>query len=376
MTSVPLSAVLRILADEYGVSVIVEEGLDERPVTMDLDQVPVSAVMESLGRRYGADAVQRAGLWYLGQVDQRDRALMVTRLGRYSVEQGLDLVKVMLSESGDVVVTPSGTAIIADQPGVLRQVSDALEELSAVRVPTWVVQLYLVSLDVGKTREFGFDVDQALSVSGQFHRGSFSSDHQGLLSGSLSALLRLGREQSAAHIETRPLLVLRSGERSQIRQGLDIPVPRRSVSDQGTVTVVGYDMIETGLALDVSLAEIDEKQASIRIHVSSSDVVALVGDEVPQVSTAQLHTSLDVVSGGVYLAGQVERSSQRGTASGPLIPTIATASDTQHTLQVWLRCHRLSTPESSSVLASARIMEPSDVTDVQSDQAGTVRSTE
>lgn len=343
----PLVQFCRWLSNEAGVSIVVEQRLDSQLLTVDVVDQTVSETLNVVARRLGVEVTQAGRLYFVGQLKPEDRGVLVRRVRRLSDEQLRNCLSVLRSDNGDAVAFPDGLVVVADRVEVLARVDDLLSQVEAADSATWVLQLHLVSLEDAALRDLGFDAVPALEVSATFAAASSTGITAaplglGSLRGGLDSILRSAHEDRRVQVVAQPMFLLGDGETSEHVRGQRVPIPKRAVSDQGTVTTQGFEYVQTGLVCKVSLREVRAESARLSLDVSMSDVVRLV-ENAPITREDRYTTTAEVQSGGVYLVGSLVRQSDNDKTLGGFQRRYAQdRSDT--VLQVWAQAFRVGQP--------------------------------
>lgn len=339
----PLQPFLRWLTNEAGVSVVASESLDGHLISIEVQDAAVSDVLALVSRRLGVQLTTKGGAFFLGDLRPEDRGVLVRKVRRLTGQDLAWAVETLLSEFGRSRAYPDGLVVVSDRVEVLGRVSELLDSVEAAPSDTWVVQLFLIQSNEGDEGEFGVDVRPVADLSASFLAASSLGDVQsaGSVAGSLSALLRASRTQTGLEVIADPLLLILDGSSGEFADGQRVPIARRSVSDQGTVTVSGFDFVQTGLQVKVNLREVGLNAARLGIDVELSDIVGFVADEAPITSRRALQCELVARSSGVYLVGSLRRDESRSTVDG--IAGLVSAWDRDRSsVQVWLKAFRIS----------------------------------
>jgi Flp pilus assembly secretin CpaC len=328
---------------------VVEQRLDQLPVTIDVIEQDTSSVLASVARRLGVEVTRQGQLYYMGTLRREDRGLLVRRVRRLKSDEITNAVKVLQSDQGATVAFSDGLLVVGDRVDVLRRITQLLDDVEATDNATWVVQLYLVSFEEARLADFGFDVSPAIDVAVSFASGSTalqSAATAANLHAGIGAVLRAAASHEGVEVVAQPLFVLGDGETAAFSRGEKIPIPRRSVSDQGTVTTTGFETVQTGLQVSATVRELRESATRLSVDVSMSDVARTVeadGVSAPVIKADTYKTQSEVISGGVYLLGSVERAGVTRSAAWPLRLGQKHQASNQ-VLQIWARAYRIAGP--------------------------------
>lgn len=369
----PLTDFLRVLAARNGISVIWAEGLDRRLVSVEAVGVPVNEVFEGLARRFGV-SVQRVGQsWYVGEFRNEDRATLVRKTVRLSPDDVSSAVGVVLGETGRVKCFKDGLCIVSAPAESCRRIAAVFDEIEAARCDSWVVQLYLFSCSHEATHDLGLDTSALIDLSYTFAKKSLavaSSSSSGAtpiatplngshLASSFGAVMKAAATRSDVSLVGKPLFVLGDGETSSFVSGISVPVPKKTVSDQGTVTTSGYDMVQSGLSSDVSLREGPHGTAMLTAHISLGQITGYV-ESVPIQAKNEFSTSAVVASSGVYLLGALDEDDATIGATGlaERLLSHSTKDVKRSQIQIWARLYRIAAPMKMSRMTMVEARDP------------------
>ena len=254
---------LRYVANATSLSVVAEQSLDDKHVTVNVRDVPIDDVLQAVARRLGVQLTKAGSVYYLGVLRAEDRGVLVRRVPRLSSDDLKGAVTTLLSEFGRVSAYPDGLVVVGDRVEVIQRVSEMLDRVEKAGSETWVVQLYVLEKNSSDTSDIGVDIVPAaeLAASLATASGSFTHPLTGKASASLDATLRAALAKSRAKIVTSPMFLLADGGQTKFTSGKQILVPRRNVSNQGTVTTVGYDTFQAGTSIVVRVRELDHIRA-------------------------------------------------------------------------------------------------------------------
>lgn len=338
----PLVAFARMIADQANVSVVVAARLDERPVTVEVKGVSVGAVLSLVARRLGVELTYSGGAYFIGELRPEDRGVYVRRVRRLDQVGLQGAVETLLSTNGRVQAYEDGLVVVGDRVEVLHRVADLLDQVESAGADSWVVQVHMIASRESDLREFGLDTVPALDVAATYATASngASPGLDAALSGSLTAMLRAERTQENVELVTAPLFVLIDGGRATLADGDELRIPQFSISDFGTQTVTGFEIVQTGLSMEVGLRDLGDARARVELRTSISEVVGFVEDTLPTINTQRYETNAVIRAGGVYLLGSLQRRGRRSGVDGPFASVQRSEAD-DRTLFIWLRAYRI-----------------------------------
>lgn len=339
--AVPLLDFAKQVADQAGISVVVEESLDEREVSLEVRELPVERVLALVARRLGVELTGGGAVWYVGRLRPEDRGVLVRRVARLDAEGLRNACESLVSSNGRVQAFPDGLVIVADRVDVLERVKELLHELELAPADCWVIQLHLVGVREAELESFGLDGVPTFDAAATFAESSAGGP--GLTwsaAAGLSAVLVAAKTDEGVALVAAPLFVLRDGAKGRMADGDELRLARKTVSDQGTVTTTGFDTVQTGLEVDVEVRDLGQGRARLGLSTSLSTVVAIGAEGQPTINRQAFRTEAVVASGGVYLLGALERSQVAESVSGPLWARLESSS-TQRSVLLWARVARV-----------------------------------
>lgn len=356
----PLREFVRQVSNLTGVSIVIDQALDEQPVTVEVVDQSVDQVLSMVARRLSVQATRSGSMYFLGTLRKEDRGILVRRVRRLSQDEISLAVHTLLSDHGATASFGDGLVVIGDRVEVLARVDDLLNQVEAAESSTWVVQLYLVSLADRDLHDLGIDGTPALDLSVAFagassQLGGFSIAPQHHLSAGLQALLRAAKSQQNVGLIAEPLFYLADGEKARLVRGDRVPIPVREqfAANGATTSTTTYTMTQTGLILNVQLRELSSSSAALTVHTELSEITGYVDDVAPITTTEEYETRANVSSGGVFLVGAIERSQVEKKRSVGL-RFGETSSAERRLLQIWCRAVRVGSPSVAAGTATER----------------------
>jgi type II secretory pathway component GspD/PulD (secretin) len=352
VSGIELSVVLRSIADQSKVSVMAQEGLEKLQCYLDVQQQPVDQVLQALARRLGVQLSQQGEIFFLGNLRAEDRGVLVRRATRLSPDDLKRAVSVVLSKDGKVETYPDGVVVVGDVQTVLEKVAQLIDSVEQVPVTTWIMQLYIVSISQQKLMDIGMDTQLTGQLSASIMVDKFNPIHDVMTkqaSAALTSVLSLTRDTQDGSLVASPTFLLIDGEHGKFRSGQQVVIPRKAVTDQGTVTTTGYDIIPVGTSIDVGLRELGNNTARLTFDISIDRIQSLT-ETYPQIAGDKFTTTANLADSGTYLIGSIERSSKSTGKRGPLITTLMHKESSSQQLQVWAQIYRIGGPIPERIL--------------------------
>jgi len=104
---------------------------------------------------------------------------------------------------------------------------------------------------------------------------------------------------------------------------------------------VGYDSFQAGTTVLIKVRELDRVKAAVTLSLTFSTLEGYTADGVaPIIDPTGLECTVNVVAGGVYLAGVFDQVSATSSLSGPLSLGAKKVKET-HRFEVWMRTYRI-----------------------------------
>ncbi len=327
---------LRYMVDQANVSIVCDQALDNQPVNINVVDTEVRDVLSSVARRYGVDITEQGNVFYIGTLKPQDRAILVRKVKRLTADEITKMVETLASEVGRVAASSDGLVVVGDRVRVLQNISSMFTQVEQAQTNTWVLQMYLISGSSNTARELGFDTTATMDIAATMANTKSKIDSLGVF----NAILKSARSTSRYDVMAEPMMLITDGGESSIQDGETIPIPRRTVSDSGTVNTTGYDYVKTGIVVNTSLREMSTRSATCSVEIEMTQVTSYV-DSAPVTSGQTFKTTAVLESGGTYLLGSLSRSSLNRDRGGAFVNTFKSTKDNAANIEIWLRCYRI-----------------------------------
>lgn len=298
----PVSS-LRVYLDAVGITAAFSPDDLKRHVVLRWVDMPATELLSRVAGQLGPgyEVVDRGGVWYVGVPGEGDQ---VARVFRVAGASGADFADVLRAagSTGCRVAAVGDAVVVRDTAAHMRAIEDAYRSLMGVR-RQWLVEVRFVELSERGAEALGVDwsvagsvvVDASAAASGLSAWGALASiDLEGLLKA----------EQSRGDVSLLSISRLHvvEGEDARLQVGDTVPIPRRTVSDSGTVTSAGYDTIDSGILLTVSVRAVSGDAVRLSLVPEISQITGYV-DGVPILSRRRIESAAVVQSGGVVVLG-------------------------------------------------------------------------
>ncbi len=335
-----LKMFLRWLSNESGISVVCQGDLDEKPVSVEVRDQSVSDILGVVARRLGVQVTKTGNLYFLGTLQPEDRGVLVRVVKRMRAADLQQAISSLLSQHGRAVAYDDGLVVIGDTVEVLRRVAEMLDGIDSAPSNSWVVQMFIVDLRDELSETFGVDASLDGELALNLAESTRSGNSYAAANGVLNAIIKADRQRSNISTIARPMFVLMDGSSSKFTSGQRVPIPKKVVSDNGTVSTSGFEYIQTGLDFNCSVRESTADSCKLGIDISMSSVTGYVENSAPITNTQNFATTAFVKTGGVYLLGSIKKASQSTTNSG-IFGTMQGQTDNQGTVQIWAKCYKV-----------------------------------
>lgn len=330
----PLPHFCRIISDSFNVGIVFSENLNDKTISAEFKSSDIDTVFTLLSRQLGVELVQLGNTYYLGTPKDEDRSIFIKKVLSYDNSDLDQIISTLISSSGRGKVLSGKIVVITDKDFVIRRIVESFEKLEKLHQSCWIVQLYFLVLRKDALAEGGLSMSTSGTISYNIAESSIDVKDfkiEGLFSGLLSS--------SYADLFASPMFVLRDGVIGKWSDGQRVPIPKRSVSDYGTVTTTGFEYINTGLEVQASCKEITNG-ASLKLDISMSDIQSYV-DGNPLTSQTKVNIDLDLVPNKIYLLSELQRYSlldrEEKTA-------LFSRNKGKSIIQVWGRVYKINLP--------------------------------
>lgn len=333
----------RLVSDETGSSVIYSKELDTATVTGEWNDRPVPEVMRDVARALSTSVREHGSVYFFGQAKPEDRAHLVTRIRRMEKAAIQEAIALFQGGQGRAAVHNDGLVIVVDTVEVLEQMATAFALVENQDSAVWIVQLTLVGWSREAAQEFGVDVEPAarVAVGAAMSANGLTPTITG--TASLDAILRLANNRDDVAVVASPMLCINDGEAAQFVQGDKVPYQTTTIDADTNVSTISYQMIQTGLTVDVKLREQSKSSARLDLQVKLSDIKAAPADRPPTTGEESLQTISIVEAGGVYLLGSMARE-RRSQADAIGWQTGQYEKLNSQVVQVWCEAFRVGGP--------------------------------
>lgn len=304
-----MAAAVREVGRQVGVSVSLPPNVGEDPVSVAFDDVDGEAALRRLGGELGlVPRLTGDNVSFVSAADSRER-FAVLRSGFMDPLQAAESVRQVVGEGAKVENFGDSLLVVGTADAVER--AERFAEQLKAGPDGWELEVRVVRVNESFRRELGVQWTVAGRAGAEFGAaggtefpGSVTTYIGLRAAATVEAVGRAIESGSGARLLTSaPLFVLEGGE-GTLSQGDRVPVPRRVVSPQGTVSTEGYDYVDTGFQVTVKAKRVP---GGVRLELapSLSGVKGYV-EEAPIVTRAEVRGSAVVKSGEWCILGGLD----------------------------------------------------------------------
>ncbi|MBS1368438.1 MAG: hypothetical protein HPZ91_00645 [Lentisphaeria bacterium] len=330
----PLSLFCRILSDKYDIGMVFSHDLAERQITAEFKRTDLQSVLNVVSRQIGVDIVRVGNTYFIGALRPEDRGVLVRRIMGYDQQSLNSIVTPMLSQTGKAQVMSNGVLVATDHESVLRRLVEMCDYLDTVYPGSWIVQLYFVSLRKDAMLEAGFDTKSSGSISYDIANSKIDLNDI-----KLEGLFSFGANSNFTDVFAAPMMVIRDGSTGSWRDGERVPIPKKTVSNEGTVSTTGFEYIDTGFILNATVRE-SRRGGIIKLDITQSQIKSYV-EYSPVTAETKFTLECDLVPGKIYLLGELSTfkliDQQQNVA-------VFSADRGKTSMQIWCKLYRVSEP--------------------------------
>jgi type II secretory pathway component GspD/PulD (secretin) len=321
--------VLTDVTSQLGLSCVIPEGLGS--VTVNFDDVNGESAIREICRQLNLGVRLEDKVLILTQGEGRSEAFGVFYRGQDLPDELADVGRTVVGKGVSVKRIGERVVVSGEQEDVERM-ANLLSHLRAAASDTWMLDVALVSLGKSVRRDAGLDWTVGGGAGVDMSAGTGRLDISGPVFGaraaaSVAVVLRAVEEGREASTVTRGTLLLVEGQKASLQQGESVPLPRRSISPEGVVTVVGYDNIQTGFNLEAEAHRV-EGGVSLKLRPRLSGVTGFQGEQ-PIIAERTCESTVELKSGEwIVISGLDDSSDSRSYTGLPRVSrTRLTAAD-------------------------------------------------
>lgn len=330
---------VRWFSDNSNYAVVYDIRADSLTVSGEWKDAKASDILKSVSRRLGLELVREGDTYFIGQLKPEDRGILVKYMKGYSQDELKQAITVLMSEFGRSSVYKNGLCVVSDKESVLTKVSELFSQIESIKEHSWIVQLYFIGIRRDSLYNMGVDVkpsgELAYKIAGANGGGAQDLNYES----EIKNVFKASMSNTFADMRGCPMFIMRDGSKGKWLDGQKLPIPTKTVSEYGVVTTTGYQYLEVGTSVNISI-----RQASggsvMTIDISDSRVTGYT-DLAPEIATVNLSSEMLLESNKIYLIGEMNILE---TINGVKAFGLFDKDNSGHILQVWARVYEIYPP--------------------------------
>lgn len=296
---IPFSVFARVMSDTFNIGLVFSEKLFQKTITAEFKETGLEDVLNVVSRQLNTDVVHVGNTYFVGKLRPEDRGILVRKVIGYTNKELQDTVRSSLSQYGKLAVVGSGIVTAVDQPSVLTRVVSLLDSLDRFDNPAWIIQLAFLIIQRDALIEAGAKIATSGTISYNVQDNQFQ-----LKDLNIDGIVNTALQSSFADVHSSPMLLCREGSKSTWKFGKRVPIPKKSTSNYGVVTVTGYDYLDVGFTVSAQV-EPSRVGGLLTLEVNKSDIESYV-DYAPLTSQNFYSFKVDMQPNKCYLLGELQ----------------------------------------------------------------------
>lgn len=216
----------------------------------------------------------------------------------------------LVGDTGIVKVVDGSVVVLGDDVSI-RRANTLAQSLMSVKPARWTFCVWVVEVSEDFSRQLGVQLNYRGLVEVAASGANVGTVADALLRASLVA----DGNESAGRVVSRGTLVALEGSEGTLDSGLRVPVPRRTVSNFGVVTVSGFDYVEAGFSLTVKPTPVPGGAVRVDLKPSISSISGYV-EGSPILARRAVSTSATVADGDWLVLAGLDEASVVDSSSG------------------------------------------------------------
>jgi type II secretory pathway component GspD/PulD (secretin) len=302
----PASVVLADLVAQAGISATVPK-LDD-PVTVSFRAVPareaISVVAQQLKRSTefvgGVLTFPPSGRSYV----------TVPSAGYADPEQARSAFEALVGDTGIVKVVDGSVVVLGDDASI-RRANTLAESLGRLRPARWTLCVWVVEVSEEFTRQLGMRFD----YRGLFEVAAAGADAATIANVLLRATVVAEGSRSLGRVVSRGTLLVLEGSEGTLDSGVRVPVPRRTVSNFGVVTINGFDYVDAGFSLKATVTAVPDRAVRVKLTPTISSISTYI-EGAPVVARRTVTTAATVATGDWLVLAGLDEAATNDAESG------------------------------------------------------------
>ena len=318
---------MRQLTDLTGVPILWDKTLDNETVDGVFVDQSLSEVLELLSRRLKVSLTETGGMYFLGTIRPGDNVSAVVRVPPVERKE----LESALSSMGSGKAKIIGSFIwITDSMENVRKLIDDLDLIREKSERSYLAEVFFIRVNEDDFLRLTADlrINQIDIFSSAFN-----------ISQLFSMFVDMDGKIGSTVVDTRPVLMLSEGRKAVFEVGSEITRERKSLTETGIISTMGFDKFQDGIILSLLLSRVNDDRYSLdlELEVSTFDKTDTVSS-IPTKSTSVLKSpGMLIRDGGVVYAGSLKRR-DASKIFGIFSLDAGRSSDL---LTIWVRCREI-----------------------------------
>lgn len=329
----PLASFVRILSDRFDIGIVCSEDVNEKQVTGEFKNSSLKSILNVVSRQVKVDVIRDGNTYYIGSLRPEDRGVLFRKCYGLAKDEILRMLQSSISVQGKCEVAENGIIVVTDHESVLRRCVELLDYLEIAESPTWILQLYFVSLRKDAIIDAGLATKSSGMISYDIAENRFSVDEA-----KIEALFTFDASSQFADVYATPMMLIRDGTEAVWTDGETVPIVKKTVSDYGTVSTSGYDYKDVGFTVKGRAVETRQRKVNLRLDIEMSEIKGYT-ETAPNIVQTAFHQDVDLRPNKIYLLGELSKFTD---VTGQNQILNFGASTGKINLQVWGKIYRLS----------------------------------
>jgi hypothetical protein len=325
---VSFSVAMSALSAEYNVPIVWAKNLDNEVIFGTFSDVSILSVLRMISRRFNASVSDVGGIYYVGNIEQYDRAYAVVRLPAVDRSELITAISTSLASNGTSNIV-GGCLWLSSDLETLQKLINTVESLRSRTDRSYIAEVYFIRVNENKFVNFEAQL--------QFnHIDIFSSSFN--VSQLFSMFIDGDASIGVGKVIQRPILYLSEGRKASFSDGRQIVRERSSMSDTGVSTPTAYSTFSDGTQLSLMLYRCGDGLYSVDFDLSISTFDTNDKSSVPASDKSELKSEGVLIRDSqVYYIGSLRRDNFR--ASSGLFSV--GGNDSHDITTIWLRVREL-----------------------------------
>lgn len=295
----PLNEIWRLIP--VHISYAFSEELKDKTITMEVNEITVSQFFSLVSNQLGVDYTQDDNIYYIGKLDYRQFSVFVSRLDGFTDDEIKRIIDGIKSNDGKATMLKGGVFLLSDRWASIQRINSVIRQIKNLRLKNYDLNIWLVSENCVKSFYAKHNLSGRYSMEWMAgHMISVSNWNMianALVDWSVNMGESLGVRQFSA--------VLKDGKEFKFTSGEKVPVLKKTITDNGTVSTTGVEYIDVGTVINSKLSRVDDFTALVDFSCEISTSERQI-EEYPVKISNKYETSVTMKHGEVVVIGRYD----------------------------------------------------------------------